>query len=350
MESARVDLRSDTVSQPTATMRKAMAEAAVGDDLFGDDPTVNRLQDSVADMCGRQAALFLPTGTMCNQIAMQVLSRPGRLVVCEEMAHVGTHEVASAALLSGLAFRRMRGASGGLLTAAQVATALEPDPYGAAPVSLVTLENTHQVGGGSALPVAGVKAIAEVCAERQASLYLDGARIFNACVVTGDTVDAYAAQVDALMFCLSKGLGAPVGSMLIGDSEFIAEARHLKILLGAGWRQAGLLAAAGLVALEEGPHRLAEDHANARRLAEGVAKVIPGGVDLDAVVTNIVFVDVSHTGRALQSWVSALANQGLLVTTVAGKARMLTHRDLSADDVDAAVLAWQRAAQHREDD
>jgi threonine aldolase len=341
-----IDLRSDTVTRPTPAMRRAIADAEVGDDLFGDDPTVNRLQDRVAELCGKPAALYLPTGTLCNEIAMHVYARSGHLVVCEETAHAGDHEVSSAALLSGLAFRRLPGGAGRLLSAGQVAAALEPDPYDTAVVDLVTIENTHQVGGGSVLPVEEVRAIRKVCADRGVPLYLDGARIFNACAASGATVAEYAAEVDALMFCLSKGLGAPVGSMLVGGREFIREARRLKILLGAGWRQAGLLAAAGLVALDESPGRLGEDHANARRLAEGVAQAVPGGVDLAAVATNIVFVDITGTGRSLTDWVAALAAEGVLVTMVAGKVRMLTHRDVSAADIDAAIAAWQRAAAH----
>lgn len=321
-----------------------MAEAEVGDDLFGDDPTVNRLQDRVAELTGKQAAVYLPTGTLCNEIAMHVFTRPGQLVVCEEHAHTGEHERASAALLSGLAFRRLRSESRGLITAEQVAGALSPDdPYDSDVAGLVTIENTHQVGGGTPMPVADTLAIARVCAEHGVPLYLDGARIFNACAVTGATVAQYAAQAAALMFCLSKGLGAPVGSVLAGDAEFIAEAGRLKVLLGAGWRQAGVLAAAGLVALDEGPERLPEDHVNARRLADGVAEILPGSVDPQAVQTNIVFVDVSGTGHSLSRWVAALAAQRLLVTTVAGRVRMLTHRDIASGDVGTALGAWRNA-------
>jgi threonine aldolase len=326
-------------------MRKAMAEAEVGDDLFGDDPTVNRLQDRVAELTGKQAALYLPTGTLCNEIAMHVFTRPGQLVVCEEHAHTGEHERASAALLSGLAFRRLRSESLGLITAEQVAEALSPDdPYDSDVAGLVTIENTHQVGGGTPMPLGDAQAIARVCAEHGVPLYLDGARIFNACAVTGATVAQYAAGAAALMFCLSKGLGAPVGSVLAGDAEFITEARRLKVLLGAGWRQAGVLAAAGLVALDEGPERLPEDHANARRLAEGVAEILPGSVDPRVVQTNIVFVDVSGPGHSLSRWVTALAARGLLVTTVAGRVRMLTHRDITSGDVETALGAWRNAS------
>jgi threonine aldolase len=343
-DSGLVDLRADTVSRPTAAMRRAMAGAEVGDDLFGDDPTVIALQEQAAGLTGKQAALYLPTGTLCNQIAMHVLAGPGRVVVCEETAHVGTHELISSAMLSSITFRTLPGRPRGLVTAAQVAAALEPVPYDPAVVGLVAVENTHQVGGGTVLPVATVAEIAAVCAGRGVPLYLDGARIFNACTVTGAPVSRYAAQASAMMFCLSKGLGAPIGSILAGDAAFIDEARRLKILFGAGWRQAGIMAAAGMIALAEGPARLARDHANARRLAEGVAAMLPGHVDLDAVQTNIVFVDVAGTGQPLDAWAAALAGEGVLVTIVAGKIRMLTHLDVGAGDIDTALGAWRRVA------
>jgi threonine aldolase len=342
-DSGYVDLRSDTVTRPSAAMRRAMAGAEVGDDLFGDDPTVNRLQERAAELTGKQAALYLPTGTLCNQIALHVFARSGHRVVCEETAHVCGHELASSAVLSGVTFRTVAAEWHGLLTAAQVAAALEPEPYDPV-VDLVAVENTHQVGGGTVLRVDEVRDIAEVCAVRGVPLYLDGARIFNACTVTGADVAQYAAQAAALMFCLSKGLGAPVGSVLAGDAEFIAEARRLKILFGAGWRQAGIMAAAGLIALEEGPKRLAEDHVTARRLAEGITGIIPAGVDLAAVQTNIVFVDVAGTGHSLAAWAGRLAEEGLLVTIVAGRVRMVTHLDVDARDVDAALGAWRKVA------
>ena len=209
---------------------------------------------------------------------------------------------------------------------------------------LVTVENTHQVGGGTVMAVGAMREIAEVCAAQKLPLYLDGARIFNACTVTGADVSDYAGQAAALMFCLSKGLGAPIGSILAGDAAFIEEARRLKILFGAGWRQAGIMAAAGLIALEEGPKRLAEDHRTARRLAEGMAEILPGSVDLAAVQTNIAFVDVAGTGQPLQAWVGRLAEEGVLVTIVAGQVRMLTHLDVDARDVDMALGAWRKVA------
>jgi threonine aldolase len=342
-DSGLVDLRSDTVTRPTAAMRRAMAGAEVGDDLFGDDPTVIRLQEQAAALTGKQAALYLPTGTLCNQIALHALAGPGRVVVCEETAHVGTHELISSAMLSSITFRTIAGRSG-LVTAAQVAAAVEPVPYDPAVVGLVAVENTHQVGGGTVLPVGALAEIAAVCAGHGVPLYLDGARIFNACTVTGAPVSDYAAQASAMMFCLSKGLGAPIGSVLAGDAAFIEEARRLKILFGAGWRQAGIMAAAGLIALAEGRGRLAEDHANARRLAEGIAAILPGHVDLGTVQTNIVFVDVAGTGQPLGAWAASLAAEGVLVTIVAGRIRMLTHVDVSEKDIDTALAAWGRVA------
>ena len=294
MASGYVDLRSDTVSRPSEAMRRAMAAAEVGDDWFGDDPTVNRLQERAAELTGREAALYLPTGTMCNQIAMHAFTRAGKLVVCEETAHVCGMELSSSAVLSGIAFRRLRAESRGLLTAAQVAAALEPEPYDVSVVDLVTIENTHQVGGGAVMPVSELAAIAKACAGRGVPLYLDGARIFNACAVTGADVSEYATETAALMFCLSKGLGAPIGSVLAGDHELIREARRLRVLFGGAWRQAGIMAAAGLIALEQGPGRLA---------AEGV-----------------------------------------LVTTVTGRVRMLTHVNIGAGDISVALDAWRRAA------
>src|SRR5580692_978854 len=323
-----IDLRSDTVTRPTPEMRRAMAGAEVGDDWYGDDPTVNRLQEDAAGLTGHEAALYLPTGTLCNQIALHAYVRSGGFVACEATAHVGGTEAASAAALSGIAFRRIT-APRGLLSAEQVAAALEPDPYDVEHVGLVTVENTHQLGGGSVLPVADLAAIAKICDSRDTPLYLDGARIFNAAVVAGTSVAEYTRHVDALMFCLSKGLGAPIGSLLAGNREFIAEARRLKVLFGGAWRQAGIMAAAGL---------------NARRLAEGVAEIVPGSVDLASVQTNMVFVDVAGTGWPLLEWVRRLDAAGLRVTVVPGRVRMLTHADVTAEDIETALPAWRRAA------
>jgi threonine aldolase len=339
-----IDLRSDTVTAPTERMRRAMANADVGDDWYGDDPTVNRLQECVAELTGKQAAIYLASGTLCNQIAMHAFVRSGHFVVCEECAHVCGMELHSSAALSGIAFRRVPARSHGILAADQVADALQPDPYDVGVVDLVTIENTHQLGGGSVMPVHTLAEIAQTCAARRVPLYLDGARIFNACAVTGASLLDYATHADALMVSLSKGLGAPVGSVLAGDAEFIAEARRLKILFGGAWRQAGIVAAAGLVALEESPARLIEDHQNARKLAAGIAEILPGSVDPTKVPTNIVFIDVAGTGWGPQQWATRLAAEGILATTLRGRVRMLTHRDIDAADIDAALTAWRRLA------
>ncbi len=341
---SRVDLRSDTVTQPSQQMRQAMASAEVGDDWYGDDPTVNRLQDRAAELTGRESALYLPTGTMCNQIAVHAYVRSGHFAICEATAHVGGTEVSSAAALSGVSFQYLRAPDRGVLLGEQVADALAPDPYDVTVVDLVTIENTHQVGGGSVMSVTGVRDIAAVCADAGVPLYLDGARIFNACAVADVPVADYASLVSSMMFCLSKGLGAPIGSILVGDREFIREARRLKILFGGAWRQAGIMAAAGLIALEEGPQRLPDDHANAGTLAEGVAELLPDSVDPELVETNIVFVDVSGTARSAAQWREQLAAEGLLVTMIGGRIRMLTHVGIGADDIQAALAAWHRAA------
>ena len=321
-----------------------MAAAPVGDDWYGDDPTVNRLQDRAAELTGMEAAIYLPTGTMCNQVALHAYVRSGHFAVCEASAHAGRTEAHSAAALSGIAFQYLAAAGRGLLTAGQVAAALLPDPYDVGVVDLVTVENTHQVGGGSVLSPLVVSDISAVCAAAGVPLYLDGARIFNACAVTGVPVAEYAAQVTAMMFCLSKGLGAPIGSMLVGDREFIREARRLKILFGGAWRQAGIMAAAGLIALDEGPGRLHEDHQNARLLANGVAELLPGSLDPRAVETNIVFADVAATRHGPVAWREALAAEGVLVTMVGGRIRMLTHVGVGRTDIEAALAAWRRAA------
>ena len=341
---AHIDLRSDTVSKPSEAMRQAMAAAEVGDDWYGDDPTVNLLQDRAAELTGKEAAIYLPTGTLCNQVALHAYVSAGHLALCEANAHIGSTEVSSSATLSGVAFRYVAAQDRGRLTAAQVAAALAPDPYDVSVVNLAAIENTHQVGGGSVLAVDDVAAIAAATQAAGIPLYLDGARIFNACTIAGVPVADYARHVDALMFCLSKGLGAPIGSILAGEAEFIREARRLKILFGAAWRQAGIMAAAGLIALADGPGRLHEDHANARALAAGLAELLPGSVDEAAVETNIVFADVTGTGRDALQWRDLLAAEGVLVSIVGDRVRMVTHIDITAADIAGALDSWHRMA------
>jgi threonine aldolase len=340
---ALIDLRSDTVTRPSPAMRRAMAEAEVGDDVFGDDPTVNRLQERAAEVTGKEAALYTATGTMANQAALRTFVHAGHEVVAEATAHVMTVEKNAAASLSGISYRPIA-ADRGLVTPEHVAEALRPDPLGLRVVDLVAVENTHQVGGGAVLPLESLQGIRKVTQEAELPLYMDGARIWNASVASGVPVNEYAAEVDALMFCFSKGLGAPIGSVLCGTTDFIREARRVRVQLTGAWRQAGVIAAAALVALEEGPKRLHEDHASARRLAEGVANAFPGAVDPDEVETNIVFVDPAVLGMSATEIADRLSQAGVLVSRVGPRVRMLTHVDVSEADIDEAIAVWQKLA------
>jgi threonine aldolase len=342
----RVDLRSDTVTTPSPAMRRAMADAEVGDDWFGDDPTVNRLQDRAAEVTGKEAALFVPTGTMANQIGLCLHFRgTGHLVVAESHAHVTTTEVMSSAALSGIAYRALPGDRRGQLTAEQVRAALEPDTaYEVEVVDLVVVENTHGHAGGRVMAIDDLRAIRKVAQEAGVSVHLDGARIFNAAVASGTDVAEFCAEVDTLMFCVSKGLGAPIGSLVCGPAELMPEARRLKILFGGAWRQAGVLAAAGLVALENGPGRLHEDHRRAARLAEGVAEALPGSVDPADVETNMVYADTDAVGIAPLEAIARLDRDGVGATFVSGKVRMVTHVDVTDGDIETAVGAWRALA------
>jgi threonine aldolase len=336
-----IDLRSDTVTRPSPAMRKAMAEAEVGDDVFDDDPTVHRVQERAAEVTGKEAALYTVTGTMANQTALRTFVHTGHEVVAEATAHVITVERNAAAALSGITYRPVPGARG-VITGEQVAEALQPDPLDIRVADLVAVENTHQLGGGTVFPLETLREVRRVSREAGLPLYMDGARIWNASVASGVPVREYAAEVDALMFCFSKGLGAPIGSVLCGPADFIAEARRVRVQLAGAWRQAGVIAAAALVALEEGPKRLHEDHANARRLAEGIEEIAPGSVDPETVETNIVFVDPKPFGGTAPDVAGRLRDEGVLATIVAGKIRMLTHVDVSADDVEKAIAAYRR--------
>jgi threonine aldolase len=340
---ASIDLRSDTVTKPSPAMRRAMAEAEVGDDAWGDDPTVNRLQEKAAEVTGKEAALYTATGMMANQTALRTFVRAGHEVVAESTAHLMTVEKNAAASVSGISYRPIV-AHRGLVTAEQVTEALAPDPLGLKVVDLVAVENTHQVGGGAVLPLESLRGIRKVAQEAELPLYMDGARVWNASAASGVPVHEYAAEVDALMFCFSKGLGAPIGSVLCGPREFIREARRVRVQLTGAWRQAGVIAAAALVALEDGPKRLHEDHENARRLAVGVADAFPGAVKPEEVETNIVFVEPSAVGFGVAEIVDRLRDAGVLVSTVGGRVRMLTHVDVTKDDIDDAIAAWQGLA------
>jgi threonine aldolase len=336
-----IDLRSDTVTRPTPAMRRAMAEAEVGDDVYGEDPTVNRLQERAAEIFEKEAALFVPTGSMGNQIAIKLHTRPGTEVVIEERGHIFNFEMAAMSAISGALARPVRSADGtGILTWDEVKTAIHAGgPYYVAPTALVALENSHNLAGGALLSRARTEEIAERAHALSLPVHLDGARIFNAAVALGETVAALARPVDSVMFCLSKGLGAPVGSMLLGRGDFIAEARRWRKLLGGGMRQVGVLAAAALVALEETPERLHLDQANARRLAQGLAELPGVSIDPERVQTNIVIFDVTGTGRTADEICAGLAERGVLASGFGPSIRMVTHYDVSSEDIETALRA-----------
>jgi threonine aldolase len=334
-----IDLRSDTVTRPTPAMRRAMADAEVGDDVYGEDPTVRRLQEAAAERFGREAALLCPSGVMCNQVWLRVLARPATEVVVEADAHIVNYEGGAGAIFGGVQFRTVAGA-GGLLDPADVAAAIRPDHFPLTPTSLVCVESTHNRRGGTYYSVEALGAVSDVCRAAGVPLYLDGARVFNAAVAGGFDVAEYGRSVDGLMFSLSKGLGAPAGSVMVGDAEAIAEAVQWRRRFGGAMRQVGVLAAAGLVALDQMVDRLADDHEHARLLAQAAAEVRPDAVDPERVATNIVYVD----GVDAAAVVDALRADGVLVGAMDPRTvRLVTHPDISADDCRRAADALRRA-------
>ncbi len=337
-----IDLRSDTVTRPTPEMRRAMAAAEVGDDVFGDDPTVNALQETAAALLGKEAGLFVPTGSMGNQVAIGALSRPGDEILCDAGAHFLHYEAGSMAAHHGLMMRPLVGERG-VISSDQVATVLRSGSDHEPRSAVVAIENTHNSAGGRIFPIEEARAVARACRAAGVAVHLDGARLFNAQVATGVPASAWAECVDTLSFCFSKGLGAPVGSMVCGDAEVIAEAHRLRKRLGGGMRQVGVLAAAARVALESGVDRLADDHANARRLAEGFADLDPASVDPGAVETNMVYVDLSPFGREASEVAELVAAEGVVTLGGPGPVmRLVTHRDVPADGIERALEAFKR--------
>lgn len=338
-----IDLRSDTVTKPTPAMRKAMAEAEVGDDVYSEDPTVNRLQDRAAEMFGKEAALFVPTGSMGNQIAVKLHTRQGDEIVIEERGHIFNYEMGTPSVVSGVLVRPVRSSDGsGMLSWEDIEPALHVDqPYYACPTGLICLENSHNLAGGSVMTAGHCAEICEQAHSKGIPVHLDGARIFNASASLGTSVQDLSENCDSVQFCLSKGLGAPVGSVLLGKREFIDEARVWRKRLGGGMRQVGVLAAAGLVALDESPPKLVEDHQNARRLAEGIADLSGVAIDPGTVATNIVIADVSDAELSSAEIVDALRERSVLAIGFGDVIRMVTHYDVSENDIDAAIAAFR---------
>ena len=330
------DLRSDTVTRPSAAMRNAMAEAEVGDDVYGEDPTVNKLQDMSAALTGKEAALFVPSGSMGNLIPIFLNCGRGNEILCDSRSHIVQHEMAAASAIAGSLPIQIP-TDKGILDASQLESHIQPDIYYVARTRMVAVENTHNAGGGTFYPLAALKKIGVFARRRKMSFHMDGARLFNASVAGGDPVKSLCAEADTVTFCISKGLGAPVGALLCGTKEFIAEARRVRKLLGGGMRQAGIIAAAGVYALTNNIERLAEDHENAKTIARALACTSWADVVPDDVVTNIIYFrtrdrnaeDVAHT----------LEQNGILSGDPAGpdRIRLVTHLEISPKD--AAEIA-----------
>ena len=334
-----IDLRSDTVTKPSPEMRRAMAEAEVGDDVFIEDPTINKLQERAAAVFGREAGLFVPSGSMGNLTCILAQTRPGQEVICEESGHVYNYEMASMSAIAGVLPRIVTGEDG-ILSWDTVSKAIRPKIYYRPQTALVALENTHNMAGGTVYPTKLAEEICDKAHDMGVRVHLDGARVFNAATYLGEDVAQMTRKFDSIQFCLSKGLGAPVGSMIVGTREFIERCRSIRKMLGGGMRQAGVLAAAGLIALEKGPKRLQIDHDNAKVLANELASIRGITLDPKKVLTNIVIYDLKKSGWSSANFLQALAKRNVLAIPVdSDKVRMVTHLDVDRDAVAKAAVA-----------
>ena len=332
-----IDLRSDTVTKPSPAMRRAMAEAEVGDDVYIEDPTVNRLQARAAEIFGREAGLFVPSGSMGNLVCIMAQATRGQEVICEAAGHVYNYEMASMSALGGV-LPRVIPTTDGIMSWEQISAAIREKAYYRPQTALVALENTHNMAGGTVYPSRVAHEICDKAHDAGLRVHLDGARVFNAAVYLGENVAEMTKKFDSIQFCFSKGLGAPVGSMIVGSRDFIEHGRVLRKILGGGMRQVGVLAAAALVALEEGPKRLHVDHDNARLLAQGLAQIPGIGVQPDKVQTNIVLYDVGGTGLGSTQFLKRLAERQVLGGPVdARRVRMVTHLDVDRNDIEQAL-------------
>jgi threonine aldolase len=346
VSAAVVDLRSDTVTRPSAGMRRAMAEAEVGDDVYGEDPTVNRLQERAAALLGKPAALYVPSGSMANQIALQLHCRPGEEVVIGEGSHNYLYEAGAGGGLAGVQFAIVGQGKHGSFGVADVEAAYKPESnHSLAPTRLVCVENTHNRGGGRIWPRADLDAVAAFARDKGLALHLDGARLCNAAVALGVTPAELAAPFDTASLCFSKGLGAPVGSVIAGSAAHVYRAHRLRKMMGGGMRQAGVLAAAALYALDHNVDRLAEDHRNARLLGERLAEIAGLGVDVAALQTNLLMVDLGPGLPPGEAFVRALRDRGVLCLAIAPRRlRLVTHLDVSQADCARAAAAFAEVA------
>ena len=332
-----IDLRSDTVTKPSPEMRRAMAEAEVGDDVFMEDPTVNRLQERAAQIFGREASLFVPSGSMGNLTCIIAHTRPGQEVICEGKGHIYNYEMASMSAVAGT-LPRVVSAEDGIMTWEQISRAIRPKAYSRSQTALISLENTHNMAGGTVYPTQLMHEICDRAHDAGIAVHLDGARIFNAATYLGEGVAEMTKKFDSIQFCLSKGLGAPVGSVIVGSKGFIERCRSIRKMLGGGMHQAGVIAAAGLIALEKGPKRLRIDHENAGLLAERLAEIPGIRINPAKVQTNIVIYDIQQTGLSSADFLAELARRKVLGVPVdAEKIRMVTHLDVDRKDVAEAV-------------
>ncbi len=337
-----IDLRSDTVTKPSPAMREAMATAEVGDDVFGEDPTVNRLQETAARLLGKEAALFVPSGTMANQLSVRLHTQPGDEIIVEAGAHVVRYESGAAAGLSGVQTCWLSG-SRGVLEPEQIEAAIRPPEYHNPPTTLICLENTHNRGGGTIYPLDKIEAIRKVAEAKRIAMHLDGARLFNAVVATGIPAAEYARHFETVSFCLSKGLGAPVGSLICADAARIVKLRRLRKMFGGGMRQAGILAAAGLYALDHNIARLTQDHVHAKRLAATLAGLPGLRINPEHVETNIVVFDISETRRTAEDLLAMLKTEGLLLVPFSPTTlRAVTHLDVSSGQIDQACAILKK--------
>lgn len=336
-----IDLRSDTVTKPTEKMRKAMYKAEVGDDVHRDDPTIIELEYKAAKKLGKEAALFVPSGTMGNQVAVLTHTQRGEEIILEENSHIFINEVGGIAILAGVQAKTLKGVSGAL-NVNDVENAIREEDIHYPKTSLICIENTHNKAGGKVIPIENMKSIYELGKKHSIPIHLDGARIFNASTYLNVDVKEIAQFADSINFCLSKGLCAPIGSVLVGSNEFINKARKNRKLLGGGMRQAGILAAAGIIALDEMTLRLQEDHENAKNLAEGLAEIPGIHLDVEGVQTNIIMVDVSGMGINGNQLADSLKKYNILINgSKDGNIRLVTHAYINKDDIDKVLKSFK---------
>ncbi|MEK7819213.1 MAG: GntG family PLP-dependent aldolase [Bacteroidota bacterium] len=337
-----IDLRSDTVTKPSIEMRKAMAEAIVGDDIFGEDPTVIILQEKVASLLGKEAGLFVPSGVMSNQIAIKVSTSPGDEIICEEESHIFNYETSAPAVLSAVQIKTIRG-NFGIMKLEQIKDAIRPNVYYMPKSSLICLENTHNRGGGSIYPIEEIARISNFANKNKINFHLDGARLWNASIATNISLAEYAKYFDSVSVCFSKGLGAPIGSMILGKKDFIDKAKKWRKVFGGGMRQVGILAAASLYAVENNFEKLSDDHEKAKIFAKIISNSKKIKIQNEKVETNIILIDITETGKSVEENISILKSSGVLLSVGTKKTmRAVFHLDVNEDETKTAAEIIER--------